>query len=193
MQGILAMDGLRGEMRFNMAITGADKQRSYTGDYMHEGVVAQNIVLEFLRKRPDVIGVEDMSSLKIMQDADVDCMIKTRDGLVTLAEIKSDRHIGISGNVLFEVLRINHTANQDHCLTLGWSARTPAKFLIYYSPDLHKIFIISSNDLRSAMQKYTLENRKHTNISYVETDAIKSTINILIPQRYCKFTIFDLS
>ena len=26
----------------------------------------------------------------------------------------------------------------------------------------------------------------------VETDSIKSTVNILIPQRYCKFSIFDL-
>lgn len=175
-----------------MAITGADKARSYSGDYMAAGVKAQNIVLDFLRKRPDVIGVDDLSQLKVMQEADVDCMIKTRDGLVTLAEIKSDRYIGKSGNVLFEVLRINHTAMPDHCLTLGWSARTPAKYLIYYSPDLHNLYVITADNLRRAMQKYTSENRKASNISYVETDAIKSTVNILIPEKYCKFMVFSL-
>ena len=175
-----------------MATTGATKDRSYSGDYMKEGIAAQEIVLDFLRKRPDVIGVDDLSELKVMQEADVDCMIKTSDGLVTLAEIKSDKHIGVSGNILFEVLRINHTAQPDHCVTLGWSARTPAKYLIYFSPVLNKIFVISSNELRSAMQRYTKDSRKRTNINYVETDSIKSTVNILIPQRYCKFSIFDL-
>lgn len=135
---------------------------------------------------------DDTTVLKVMQTADVDCMIKTRDGLVTLAEIKSDQYIGISGNILFETVRINHTSSPDYCMTLGWSARTPAKYIIYYSPKLNKIFVTTSNDLRSAMQKYTRDFRKQTNISYVETDAIKSTVNILIPQRYCKFTIYDL-
>jgi hypothetical protein len=175
-----------------MAITGENKQRSYAGDYMDEGIKAQNIVLKFLRDHPDVIGVDDMSQLKVMQEADVDCMIKTRDGLITLAEIKSDKWIGKSENILFEVLRINHTAPPDHCVTLGWSARTPAKYLIYYSPELERIYVIASDDLRRAMQKYTSETRKSSNISYVSTDNIKSTINILIPERYCKFKVYDL-
>lgn len=186
------MDLNTGGTRIKMAITGAAKPRSYSGDYMDDGIAGQNAVLEFLWARPDVIGVDDLSQLKIMQEADVDCMIKSRDGLVTLAEIKSDKHIGITGNVLFEAIRINHTTNPDYCMTLGWSARTPAKYIIYYSPVLNKIFITSSDDLRLAMQKYTSECRKQTNINYVETDSIKSTVNILIPQRYCKMRIFDL-
>lgn len=175
-----------------MAAVGANKARSYSGDYMEDGMKAQDIVLDFLRNRPDVIGVDDLSQLKILQEADVDCMIKTRDGLVTLAEIKSDNHIGKSGNILFEVLRINHTATPDHAVTLGWSARTPAKYLIYYSPDLNKIYVITSDNLRKAMQKYTGEIRKYSRIDYVCTDNIKSTINILIPEKYCKFQIFEI-
>lgn len=175
-----------------MAFTGASKLRSYSGDYMADGIKAQDIVLEFLRKRPDVIGVDDLSQLKVMQEADVDCMIKTADGLITLAEIKSDKWIGKSGNILFEVLRINHTTTPDHAVTLGWSARTPAKFLIFYSPDLSKIYVISSDNLRRAMQQYTRTARKDSKINFVETDQIKSTLNILIPERFCKFTEYQL-
>jgi hypothetical protein len=175
-----------------MIITGSEKQRSYSGDYMKAGLEAQEVVLCFLRKRPDVIGVDDLSLLKIMQEADVDCMIKTADGLVILAEIKSDRWIGKTGNILFEVLRINHTTTPDHCVTLGWSARTPAKYLIFYNPDISKVFVIALDELRKGMQRYTGKFRKGTNISFVETDNIKSTVNILVPQEYVKFATFEL-
>lgn len=177
-----------------MAATGFDKPRSYSGDYMDDGLKAQKFVMDYLVKRPDVIGVEDLSQLKVMQEADVDCSIRTRDGLVVLAEIKSDNYIGKSGNILFEALRINHTCDPAYSMVLGWSARTPAQFIVYYSPDLHKIWIISARNLRNAMQRYTNDARKNGGIhpNVVNTDIIKSTVNILIPEKYCVFEVFDL-
>ena len=90
--------------------TGADKARSYSGDYMAAGKKAEEIVMRYLQSKPYIIGLNDFRELRAVQEADVDIAIKTIDGRVTLAEIKSDWHLGVSGNVLFEVLRINHTA-----------------------------------------------------------------------------------
>jgi len=190
------MVGNRGGMRLNNhAITGATKQRSYSGDYKAIGTRAEEIVMQFLENRPNVIGLNDFRELKVIQESDIDIAIKTRDGLVTLAEIKSDYHLGVSGNVLFEVLRINHTAPPDKTLTLGWSGRTPAKYLLYYAPQVHSIYLCKTDDLRAALQRYTKEARKNMIIKVVETDAIKTTINILIPERYCRnvFTIYRLN
>lgn len=174
--------------------TGAEKPRSYSGNYMDVGKNAETIVMAFLRKRPEVVGIQDYRDLKPVQEADVDCAIKTIDGRVTLAEIKSDYHLGKSGNVLFEVLRINHTAPPDHALTLGWSGRTPATYLLYYAPQVEKIYRCRTDDLRKAFQTYTKTARKGTTISIVETDTIKTTINVLIPWEYCKdiFQIYSL-
>lgn len=166
--------------------TGSTKERSYSGDYMAAGKKAEEIVMKFLTDKPYIIGVSDFRQLKAIQEADVDIAIKTIDGRVTLAEIKSDWHLGVSGNVLFEVLRINHTAPPEKCLTLGWSGRTPATWILYYAPQVNKIYQFKTDDLRAAFQEYTKDARKGTYIDKVITDNIKMTINVLIPWKYCQ-------
>lgn len=184
-------------MNDETTIPSADRMRSYDSGYMQAGKKAENIVMQWLREQPWTIGVDDLRPLRIMQEADVDCTIKTADGRITLAEIKSDKHLGISKNVLFEALRINHTCVADKAVTLGWSARSPAKWLLYYAPSVQKIYQMTMDDLRRACQKYTNEVRKRAFIDYVPTDNIKSTVNILIPKEYVEsmdsFKIHDLA
>lgn len=174
--------------------TGKLKKRSYNGDYMEVGKKAESIVMSWAKNHPGVLGVEDLTHLRPLQEADVDCSIKTIDGTVTLAEIKSDKYIKPEGNVLFEVLRINHTAPHDKSVTLGWTARSPATWILYYSPTLNTIFQCRFSDLRKVFQSHTHKKRSRTRISYVSTDSIKSTINILIPFSECSdiFTLHKL-
>ena len=176
-------------------VTGANKPRSYSGDYMKVAREAEEIVMEFLKHSPNVIDIEDWRELRAVHEADVDCAIKTADGIVTLAEIKSDVHLGISGNVLFEILRINHTCIPERACTLGWSGRSPATFFIYYAPSVGKIYVCRANALRKAFQEYTHRVRDGVKTIWVNTDQIKSTLNVLIPWDYCKRngkTIFEI-
>lgn len=175
--------------------TGADKQRSYNGDYMAAGKEAEKVVMDFLRLQPDVIGVDDWSNLQIVHEADVDCAIKTRDGLVTLGEIKSDVHLGVTGNVLFEILRINHTCKHEKAGTLGWSLRSPATFFLYYATSINKIYVCRVSRLREVFQSYTRTARQNVKTIWVNTDSIKSTLNVLIPWEYCKgiFKVYNLN
>jgi hypothetical protein len=161
-----------------------DRKRSYNGGYMAFGTNTENGVIEWLKKLPWVDGVDDVRAVNALQGADVDCSIRLRDGRVVLAEIKGDQHLGRSPNFLFETLRINHTAFADKAVTLGWSARSPATSLLYYAPSTCSICHLTMNDFRRAMQNYTKVARGNTKLSYVETDAIKSTVNILIPSEY---------
>ncbi len=173
--------------------TGADKPRSYEGDYMEAGRKAEEIVLGFLRELPSVLALEDTRNLRVMREADVDCVLHLYDGTCLLAEIKSDSHLGVSGNVLFEVLRINHTCGPDRACVLGWSARSPATWLIYYAPSANRIYVCRFDDLRRVFQRHTQTKRKATRLSWVDTDAIKSTVNVLIPWEECKdiFRVYD--
>jgi len=174
--------------------TGETKTRSYNGDYMKAGRKAEEIVLGFLRERPEIVGVEDLRELRVMHEADVDCALYTRDGRVPLAEIKSDVYLGNSGNVLFEILRINHTCVPEKAGALGWSLRSPATYFFYYAPTPNKIYQCRADDLRGAFQRYTREERAGANPRWINTDSIKSTLVVLIPWDYCKgiFTIYDL-
>lgn len=174
--------------------TGALKPRSYSGDYMEAGLRGQNIVIDLLRKQPEILGVLDWSDLETVQPADIDCAIRTKSGHVILAEIKSDSYLGKTGNVLFEVLRINHTCDPEFSMGLGWAARTPAKYIFYYAPSVNKVYKFTTIGLRRSMQRYTREKRKGIRLDIVETDSIKTTINILIPIEYCKgaYEVYDV-
>ena len=132
---------------------GANHARSYNGALMSRGKEAENIVIEFIKNRPDVLGISDWRELRQVQEADVDIAIKTRDGRTILAEIKSDSYLGISQNVLFEVLRINHTCQPDFSLTLGWSGRTPAKYILYYAPNVNAIYQFETSSIPSGLTR----------------------------------------
>lgn len=162
------------------------RKRSYDGAYQAAGKKAEGIVIDWLRGRPWVIGLEDLRDDRVMRQADVDLSIQIMDGRNPLAEIKSDWHLGKSGNVLFEVLRINHTAPHDRAATLGWSARSPATWLLFYAPQVAAIYMWRFEDYRKAFQNYTKDIRKGARLDYVETDHIKSTVNVLVPWRYCE-------
>jgi hypothetical protein len=180
--------------RRSMTTTGADKPKSYSSDYMKLGRKGSNIVLDWLCQRPQVIGVTDWRDVKVAQEVDVDFAIKTRDGRVVLAEVKTDSYLGVTGNVLFEVLRINHKAAPEHCVTLGWGGRSPAQYFLFYAPTLCVIYQCKASDFRQVFQSYTGRTRKQTRLIWVNTDNIKSTLNVLIPWEHCEhiFTIHSL-
>lgn len=162
----------------------ANRDRDYSGGYMQAGHFAEEAVLAWLRENPAIIGIQDLRQLRVMREADVDCSITLIDGRITLAEVKSDRHLGSSGNFLFEILRINHTAPAEKAITLGWSARSPARQLLYYSPTSNTIHALLMDEFRKSLQTYTQEVRGQTRFRYVPTDKIKSTICILVPEKF---------
>lgn len=178
----------------NEAVVSATKERSYNGDYKAIGKLAEEIVLAFLKARPDIIDVEDFRELRVMMDADVDCAIYTRSGRVALAEIKSDKYLGVSGNVIFEILRVNHTCIPERAGTLGWSLRSPATYFLYYAPAVNKIYQCRADELRKVFQSYTGTCRESAKPIWINTDKIKSTLAVLIPWKLCSniFKIYDL-
>lgn len=170
------------------------RQRSYNGEYMDVGRQAEEIVLSFLRARESVQCVDDFRDVESYQQREIDCVIYWKKGGKNHAEIKSDYHLGKSGNVLFEILRINHTAPTPACSTLGWSIRSEATLLFYYAPQESAIYRCTMDDFRRAYQRYTEHMRDRVRTTWVNTDAVKSTLNVLIPWEWCKdiFTIFPV-
>src|SRR5678815_3397766 len=138
---------------------GAANGRSYDGAMMGKGKIGEAAVLRWLQDRPDVLEVDDFRSLRAMQKADVDCAIYTDDGTVTLAEIKTDYFLKNGGNVTFEFLRINHTAPPDRSCVLGWTARTPAKWVIFYAPTEKLAYRFVTEAMRSTFQTFTKDLR----------------------------------
>ena len=159
----------------------SNRPRSYNGDMARVGRIGEGIAIGWFRNRPDISRVVDLREDEEMRRLDVDCRIIFKNGRSLLAEIKTDCYLGLSGNVLFEVLRINHTAPQDKCCTLGWAARSPAQWLIYFAPQINALYLTEFARFRSVFQQYTRSVRRAMRIRVINTDAIKTTINVLIP------------
>ncbi len=170
------------------------KERSYDGDYMKAGRLAERIVMDWLVNHPEVVEVDDLSHLRQLQRVDSDCAVCLRDGTTPLAEIKWDRWLGIKGNVLVEVLRLNHKGPSEVAGVLGWTLRTPARWILYYAPNLAQVYQFQTEQLRQSLQRYTEEMREKTRFSWVCTDRIKSARNSLVPVAYCEgaFRVHDV-
>lgn len=176
------------------ATTGKDKPRSYNGDYMEIGKEGEKIVIEWLKSRPNVLNLTDYREIREIHEADIDVGVKLYTGQICLAEIKTDTHLGISGNILNEVLRINHNSKPRYAGYLGWTLRSPAEFLLYYAPNriIPAIYKGRFAEMRNVLQKYTQENKVQFQVT--RTNKTKTTYNLLIPEKeYLNvFTVYEL-
>jgi len=174
------------------------RARDYeNGEYAQKGKTAEQIVMAFVESHPDIIGIDDLRDVKQMRWYDVDACIRTAEGETFLAEIKSDDHLGVTNNVFFETLRLNLTAEPEHAVKLGWSQRSPARFLLYYAPKAAKLYVCRFDDLRRALQRYLLDLKRSggtPETKYITTSPEVTTQGILIPMSYCDgiFTVYDM-
>ncbi len=175
------------------AETGNKKQRSYRGDYMDIGKCGEKVVMEWLKARPNVLGIEDFRQIRQVHEADIDVGVRLYTGQVCLAEIKTDTHLGKSPNVLVEVLRINHYAKHQYAGYLGWAFRSPAQWLLFYAPNRKEgptIYKATFESYRLVIQKFTKDN--DVEFTTVRTDSSKTTYNILIPYEEYFEGVFDI-
>jgi len=163
-------------------------EKSWNGELMKKGKAAEEKVLNWLKNRNNIKEIIDFREWRLTQRLDVDCGIETIDGKIILAEIKSDIHLGNSLNFLFEIFRINHFIHPDKIFYLGWAFRSPAKYLLYFSPKENSIYRFLFSDIRLQIGQYVsrCEKNNNPNICWVYTDRQKTTCNLLIPKN-----IFD--
>lgn len=174
--------------------TGADKRETYQGDYKRMGKVGEAVVLSWLKRRRDIAEVRDVREIVEYQEADVDFEIEWRSGRKELAEVKTDQYLGVSGNVLFELLRVNHVTRHGKRGEVGWSLRTPADWLFLYAPAKDCLLYVRTGKMQDWFQAWTEQWRQNVPLRWVSTDRNKSTLCALVPWSECGhlFTVVDL-
>ena len=152
--------------------------KTYDGELMQKGITNEEIILKWLKNNSQ--NIIDFREFKLAQRIDVDFGIESIDGNIVLAEIKSDKWIRESGNLLFEVNRINHYV-KNKWFYLGWGWRSPAQKLIVRNPYTNQAFVFDFLELRTFIGKYVSNVGKKLETRIVETDNQKTTFNWLIP------------
>lgn len=166
--------------------TGARKAESYSGDYKAVGKRGEAAVMEWLRSRPNVAEVVDLSTDWYWREQDVDARILWDNGKQDLAEIKTDTYARIGGNILFEILRLNHSTDaMGRAAETGWSLRSPAAWLFVYAPIEPAIFYCRMARLREWFQAWSYGHLDTMKQKWIRTDCNKSTLIVLVPWADC--------
>ena len=169
-----------------------------TGEMAEKGRKGEEIVIGWLENSKQVKEVIGVTNEKLMQRVDVDVAVRLEDGRTILAEIKSDKNLkdADQGNMLFELQRVYTTATPNHCSTLGWSVRTPAEYIIWYSEKIKKIIVVKTVEYRAAFQEYMKEAGRTPRYSTITTKIDWcSTINVIFGKEYLRnrFSIYELT
>lgn len=188
------METKQAALNSDAEIYGPDQAKSYDGPMMARGADGEEIIWQFLKFRSDVADLADLRDVKIFQRLNVDFGARI-NGRYELIDAKTDKHLGVSGNVLFEKGRIYHDSPPENIFARGWGAKSAATFIFYYAPDVNAIYTTRLNDLRLATNQYIKDHRHQTNLIVIATDETKTTENVLIPWSYCEpiFKIHQLS
>jgi len=158
-------------------------EKSYNGVLMKNGTDNENKILEWIKlNSKDIL---DFREFRLSQRMDIDFGIETLDGTILLAEVKSDKWISESGNLLFEWNRINHYVD-NKWFYLGWGWRSPAQLIIIRNPNTGETFVFNFFNLRKFIGLHVNENGRNLKFTIVETDKQKTTFNILIPMSKLK-------
>lgn len=159
-------------------------------DLVPKGDEAEAVAESFLASVALVTAVTNVTRDADWQKRKVDYLLTFADGSMGKVEVKSDRHIASKRNALFELMRIHHTAAPEHCAYPGWSVVSEADRFLIWCPPAAQLFFMNAADLRIGMQQYTREARRSMMVNIQESDATRTTINILVPLSYVPHRVY---
>lgn len=140
------------------------------GDY------GEQIIKSYLEANPDVLNVIDVSKDKRYQEADIDFIVKLKNGEDISVELKTDTYD--TGNIFYEAI-----SNQEYNV-LGCMIKSKAKCLFYYFIKTKELYIIDFK----AYKKWVNENNERFTKKRIKNinkrgTGITHSVGLLIPKR----------
>jgi len=176
-----------------MATPSAQKPRSYDGDYMEDCRKAEAAVLSYLAWNEHIGDVQDVREVKEYQSKDIDFLTMYSAGpfgkLPLSVEAKADKHLGVTGNVLFEVFRTYLGGKAESLLRTGWSWHSEAACFCMWGTVTRLLYVVPAIELRTGLQR-ALAAERTLKSSQIQTDANTITFLLLIPEKYVSFQVF---
>jgi len=161
-------------------LVGADKARSYSGEYMRLAQQGEALVFDYLERHYGRYPVYDHRDDPSYRRKDIDFGYNNGGGARTV-EVKTDTRMRETGNFFFEVQRIYLDCPSDEACYKGWGWRTEAdEVWVVDSLTRPQAHLFYSSQLRSDVQQYLI-GEASPRLSLVPTDRTTRTIGLLIP------------
>ena len=155
---------------------------------VQKGNIAEMVVYSFLLSQDHITNVVDVTKNREYQDVEIDFTFDV-GSLLYGVEVKYDKHIGNTKNVIFELTRI-HLTSQNHCAYLGWSVFSEADYIAVWCEPTQELYMIQTVKLRKAFQRYATAAKKSMQLRTIISDDTRLTINVLIPLSYVRYRKF---
>lgn len=140
------------------------------GDY------GEQIIKSYFGTNPNIVKITDVSKDKKYQDADIDFVVKLKNGEKISIELKTDTYD--TGNIFYEAI-----SNKEHNV-LGCMIKSKAKCLFYYFTKTKELYIIDFKAYKSWVNKNNARfARKRIKNINRRGNAITHSIGLLIPKR----------
>ena len=112
------------------------------------GEHGETVVLEYLKQMEFVESVEDVRSIKLFQEHDIDFLVYTKQAVIFPVEVKTDTMAHRTGNIAYEVY------SNKHYETKGCFEKTKAKYIYYYLVATKHLYQIDVQALRRHIQSF---------------------------------------
>lgn len=166
------------------------------GQYAQVGRLGESLVASYLNyvfhdEYGPTVRIVDLRHDKAMQHADVDFLVTLPSGNVIFTEVKTDTYLGMTGNVLFETMRIYGDSPADMAFRLAWGPRSAATWLIIWAPnaDPPAFFHCRMASLRHVARCHVMAAvtaGQPVNVKWVPTSENTTTECILVPWDECE-------
>lgn len=151
---------------------------------LREGAAAEDIAARFLARHKAVASVEDVRAARAWQQRDVDYRVRMTDGKVLNVEVKSDRWIGTTGNLLVEVCNLHFTGERGRAVRAGWTYFSQAYWLLLWCPTNARLYSLTMGALHKGLQRCVSAIGMQTQLSASVTEGRWMTVNALVPLHY---------
>lgn len=142
------------------------------------GLKTEMLVRRFLESLDFVQAIEDVRDNPDYQRREIDYVVSTPRGTLAF-EVKHDRHLGRSGNVLFELCRIHHTAQKP--AYLGWSVFSEADYFAIWGMQVERLYVFQARRFKASVQRYVATNRPRIQYTTIVSDPLRTTVCLLVP------------
>lgn len=157
------------------------------GELLPIGKQGEQIAYHFLTRLPNVHHVQNVSDELDYRIKEIDFRV-VFPGATVDVEVKSDQHIGRSGNVLLEVLRFQW--DEFPFGRIGWALFSEAARLLVWCPSTSELYVFEMTTLRKALWQYVVSNLNTINLKIIPSDSRRTTLNVCMPLAYVSHAVY---
>ena len=152
---------------------------SYNGAIRDVGYVGEEAFERFCRRQQWVEDVRDVRDDIICQRDEIDFIITKWGGITARVEVKTETKLDVSGNILVELTRINHSGEHQYMLP-GWPWRTVSDYIVYYAPATERLHWWTKRDYLAGAYEWVRSRGKNLRTLITETSTERIVISTVV-------------